>query len=247
MRALAIVAAAACVCATLAGVLHTGELYAQTDEVARPDAANQVERNVVEYKSNRLHIVAAQHYSWGDHDPRWLLIDIGIQVRSGGALTVARRDFSIVRPDGVKVPLTSQRDYRRARAELLPLHLQLHTLAVDPVGGYFPGGRCPDHQFRFFVDSGIRQTVVYANRVGPCVRGDLFFASPDRGVGEGHLHPGHRRRYGRTAANRDRVTPSSRTVAQPPGSGRRCRQGMTRNAASTSRHAGFALHRLTVH
>ena len=88
---------------------------------------------MVEYESDRLHIVAAHHYSWGDHDPKWLLIDVGIQVLSGGALTVARRDFSIVRPDGEEVPLTSRRDYRRARAELLRLHLQLHTLAVDPI------------------------------------------------------------------------------------------------------------------
>ena len=178
MRALGIVAAIAFVAVMLAGVLSTGELRAQTDAVVRPDAANQVARNVVEYESDRLHIVAAQHYSWGDHDPRWLLIDVGIRILSGRPLTVARRDFFIVRPDGVEVPLTSQRDYRRARSELLPLHLQLHTLAVDPVRGYFPGGHCPAHRFRFFVDSGIRQSVVYANRIGPCVRGDLFFASP---------------------------------------------------------------------
>ena len=178
MRGLGIVAAVAFVAVLLAGVPSTGELRAQDNEVIRPDAANQVERNVVEYESDRLHIVAAHYYSWGDHDPKWLLVDVGIQVLSGGALTIARRDFSLVRPDGVEVPLTSQRDYRRARAELLPLHLQLHTLAVDPVQSYFPGGSCPDHQFRFFVDSGIRQSVVYANRVGPCVRGDLFFVSP---------------------------------------------------------------------
>jgi hypothetical protein len=177
MRTPAIVAATAPVSVLLAGVLLAGELRAQTDRVARPDAANQVARNVVEYKSDRLHIVAAHHYSWGDHDPKWLLIDVGIQVLSGGALTVARRDFSIVRPDGEEVPLTSQRDYRRARAELLPLHLQLHTLAVDPIRDYFIG-RCSGHGFRFFVDSGIRQTVVYTNRVGPCARGDLYFASP---------------------------------------------------------------------
>ena len=112
MRALATVAAPAFVGVLLAGLLSTVALHAQTDEVVRPDAANQVERNVVEYESDRLHIVAAQHYSWGDHDPKWLL------------------------------------------------------------------GHCPDHQFRFFVDSGIRQSVVYANRVAPCVRGDLYFASP---------------------------------------------------------------------
>jgi hypothetical protein len=177
MRAWITVAAVSFIGVMLAGVPPAGAPRAQTDDLARPDPANQVERNVVEYESDRLHIVAAHYYSWGDHDPRWLLIDIGIQVVSGGALTVARGDFSIVRPDGVEVPLTSQRDYRRARAELLPLHLQLHTLAVDPINSYFPGGRCPDHGFRFFVDSGIRQSVVYANRFD-CARGDLYFASP---------------------------------------------------------------------
>ena len=179
MRALGIVAATAFVGAMFAGVLPAGELRAQTDAVVRPDAANQVERNAVEYKSDRLHIVAAHHYSWGDHDPKWLLMDVGIQVLSGSAVTVARRDFSIVRPNGVEVPLTSQRDYRRARAELLPLHLQLHTLAMDPVTDYLPRGRCqPTHGFRFFVDNGIRQTEVYAARSGPCARGHLYFASP---------------------------------------------------------------------
>ena len=86
--------------------------------------ANQVARNVVEYKSDRLHIVAAHHYILGDHDPKWLLIEIGLEVLSGGTVSLTRRDFSIVRPDGVEVPLASQRDYRRARAELLPLQLR---------------------------------------------------------------------------------------------------------------------------
>ena len=176
MRTWTVVVTIAFVAVMLAGVLSTGELHAQTDDIARPDAANQVEHNVVEFESDRLHIVAAHYYSRGDHDPKWLIIDVGIQVVSGGALTVARRDFSIVQPDGEEVPMTSQRDYRRARAELLPLHLQLHTLAIDPIGSYFPGGYCPHHDFRFFVDSGIRQSVVYANRGEPCVRGDLYFS-----------------------------------------------------------------------
>ncbi|MDE2906914.1 MAG: hypothetical protein OXQ28_12625, partial [Acidobacteriota bacterium] len=74
MRDLGIVAAVAFIAVVLAGVLSTGELRAQDDEVIRPDAANQVERNVVEYESDRLHIVAAHYYSWGDHDPKWLLV-----------------------------------------------------------------------------------------------------------------------------------------------------------------------------
>lgn len=178
MRALAIVAATVSGSVVLAGVLPTGELRAQTDAVVRPDAANQVARNVVEYKSDRLHIVAAHHYIPGDHDPKWLLIEIGLEVLSSGTVSLTPRDFSIVRPDGVEVPLASQRDYRRARAELLPLQLRLHSLALDPVRSYYPGSQCTDHQLQFFVEGGIRQTVVYVHRSSDCVRGDLYFASP---------------------------------------------------------------------
>ena len=178
MRALAIVAVIALASVMLAGVLSTGELRAQTDAAVRHHAANQVARTVVEYESDRLHIVAAHHFSWGNHDPKWLLIEIGLEVLSGGTVSLTRRDFSIVRPDGVEVPLASQRDYRRARAELLPLQLRLHSLALDPVRSYYPGSQCTDHQLRFFVEGGIRQSVVYVHRSSDCVRGDLYFASP---------------------------------------------------------------------
>ena len=175
MRTLAIVAAAAFVAVMLAGVLSTG-LRAQTDEVVRPDAVTPVERNAVEYKSDRLQVIAAHYYFRGAHDPRWLLIDLGVRVLSGRPVTVARRDISIVWPGGVQIELASQREYRRARAELLPLHIQLHT-RTRSISAHFVVG-CRGHSFRFFVDSGIRQTEVYANRIGPCVRGDLYFSSP---------------------------------------------------------------------
>ena len=100
-----------------------------------------------------------------------------MKVTSGGALTIARNDISIVRPDGVELPLTSQREYRRVRAELLPMRLALH-MHPDTIRDHFPGGACGSHNFRFFVDSGIRQTVVDTSPVKGCLRDDLFFASP---------------------------------------------------------------------
>jgi len=160
----------------LAGGSFTGELRAQIDEVVRPDAVNLVERNAVEYKSDRLQVIAAHYYFRGAHDPRWLLIDLGLRVLSGRPVTVARRDLSIVGPEGFRIELASQREYRRARAELLPLHVQLHT-RTRSIRNHFTVG-CLSHHFRFFVDSGIRQSVVYAHRTGKCVRGDLYFASP---------------------------------------------------------------------
>lgn len=176
MHVSTVVSATAVVGVLLAGVLPAGELRAQTDEIVRPDAVNPVERNAVEYRSDRLQIIAAHYYFRGAHDPRWLLIDLGLRVRSGRPVTLARGDLSIVRPDGVRIDLASQREYRRARAELLPLHIELHT-RIRSISAHFVVG-CRGHSFRFFVDSGIRQTEVYANRTGPCMRGDLYFASP---------------------------------------------------------------------
>ncbi len=164
--------------ALLAGALLAGGTRAQDASLDEPDPVNRVDRDTVEYQDDRVHVVAKHYYFQGAHDPRWLLIDVAVEVTSGDALTIARDDISIVLPDGVERPLTSQREYRRARAELLPMRLALH-MHLDTVRDHFPAGRCGDHNFRFFVDSGIRQTLVDASPViGGCLRGDLFFASP---------------------------------------------------------------------
>ena len=106
-----------------AGVLLAGGARAQDDFVEESSSVNRLEDDVVEYRNDRVQIIATHYYFQGPHDPRWLLIDVGIKVMSGVPLTVARRDISIVRPDGVDLPLASQREYRRSRAELLPMLL----------------------------------------------------------------------------------------------------------------------------
>ena len=164
--------------AILAGGLLAGDARTQDAAIDNPDPVNRVDRDTVEYRDDRVHVVAKHYYFQGAHDPRWLLIDVAVEVTSGDALTIARDDISIVLPDGVELPLTSQREYRRARAELLPMRLALH-MHLDTVRDHFPAGACGNHNFRFFVDSGIRRTLVDASPViGGCLRGDLFFASP---------------------------------------------------------------------
>ncbi|MYN63613.1 MAG: hypothetical protein F4X11_01075 [Acidobacteria bacterium] len=163
----------------LAGALLAGGARAQDASVEESSSVNRLEDDIVEYRNDRVQIIATHYYFQGPQDPRWLLIDVGIKVTSGGSLTVARRDFSIVRPDGENLPLASQREYRRSRAELLPMLLALYDRR-DAIGDYFSGGGCARYainDFRFFVDSGIRHTVVDAF-LGGCLRGDLFFASP---------------------------------------------------------------------
>lgn len=163
--------------ALLTGVLLAGAARAQPASDDQPDPVSHPERDVVEYRTDRLQILATHYYFPGVHDPRWLLLDVAIAVRSGGPLTVTPGDFSIVRPDGVELPLASQREYRESRAELLPMLLVLHERR-DVIRDHFPGRICSQRNMRFFVDSGIRQTVADANSVGPCLRGDLFFAEP---------------------------------------------------------------------
>ena len=161
----------------LAGVLLAGGARAQDASVEESSSVNRLEDDVVEYRNDRVQIIATHYYFQGPHDPRWLLIDVGIKVMSGVPLTVARRDISIVRPDGVDLPLASQREYRRSRAELLPMLLALYDRR-DAIRDYFTGGGCGRHNVRFFVDSGIRHTVIDTFPNGPCLRGDLFFVSP---------------------------------------------------------------------
>lgn len=162
----------------MAGALPAGGARAQDASIDEPGPVNRVDRDTVEYQDDRVHVVAKHYYFEGAHDPRWLLVDVAVEVTSRGALTIARDDISIVLPDGVELALASQREYRRARAELLPMRLALH-MRLDTVRDHFPAGVCGDHNFRFFVDSGIRQTLVDVSpATGDCLRGDLFFASP---------------------------------------------------------------------
>ncbi|MCY4637019.1 MAG: hypothetical protein OXG04_21405 [Acidobacteria bacterium] len=156
----------------------TAERPAPAVTVDEPHEIKRPGRDIVEYTSERLQVVAVHYYFPEDNDPKWLLIDVAMDVRSGDPIRVARRDFSIEGPDGLRVPLSSLPAFRRGRRALRPMMLQLHT-RERPIAGFFPIP-CANHNFRFFVPTGeIRQTEVHASWQGSCVRGDLFFEAPD--------------------------------------------------------------------
>lgn len=161
----------------------TAERPAPEAAVDEPHEIKRPGRDIVEYTSDRLQVVAVHYYFPENNDPKWLLIDVAMDVRSGDSIRVARRDFSIEEPDGLTVPLSTLPAFRRAHRQLRPLMLQLHT-RERPIAGFFPVP-CADHNFRFFVPTGeLRQTEVHASWQSRCVRGDLFFEAPD-GVWDG--------------------------------------------------------------
>lgn len=154
-----------------AGLPAPGTAVDEPHEIERPG------RDIVEYTSDRLQVVAVHYYFPEDNDPKWLLIDVAMDVRSGDPIRVARRDFSLEGPDGLRVPLSTLPAFRRAYRQLRPLMLQLHT-RERPIAGFFPVP-CADHNFRFFAPTGeLRQTEIHASWQGSCVRGDLFFEAP---------------------------------------------------------------------
>lgn len=136
-----------------------------------PGELIRVYRGMMEYRDDRLRAVAARYYFPHDHDPRWLAIDFAIENRLQQVMTFERDDVRVVRPDGARLPLISQRTYRRERASLLPLLLQIRG------GAYQFPDFCYARSLDFFVDSGIRMTLADVTG-GRCMRGNLFFAAP---------------------------------------------------------------------
>ena len=178
MRSPLIAAALVLVAVLLTTPQLTAQRATERETVGEPHEVNRAGRDIVEYTSDRLQVVAVHYYFPEGHDPKWLLLDVAMDVRSGDPIRVARRDFSIEGPGGLHVPLSTLPAFRRAHRQLRPMLLQLHT-RERPIAGFFPIP-CADHNFRFFVPTGeLRQTEVHASWQGSCVRGDLFFEAPD--------------------------------------------------------------------
>ena len=184
MRSSLIAAALVPVAVLLAAPPLTAQRVTESETVAEPHEVKRAGRDIVEYTSDRLQVVAVHYYFPEGHDPKWLLLDVAMDVRSGDPIKVARSDFSVEGPSGLHVPLSTLPAFRRAHRQLRPMMLQLHT-RERPIAGFFPIP-CADHNFRFFVPTGeIRQTEVHASWQGSCVRGDLFFEAPDGAWGGG--------------------------------------------------------------
>ena len=162
MRSPLIAAALVLVAVLLTTPQLTAQRATERETVGEPHEVNRAGRDIVEYTSDRLQVVAVHYYFPEDNDPKWLLIDVAMDVRSGDPIRVARRDFSLEGPDGLRVPLSTLPAFPRAYRQLRPLMLQ--PLTRDrPSAGFLPVP-CADPNFRFFVPTGeIRQTEVHAS------------------------------------------------------------------------------------
>jgi hypothetical protein len=92
-------------------------------------------RATVEYKDNKVHVVAIYDYSQRNHDGPWLLVQTGIALRERGQ--IKRENISLIAPDARVVPLATQEQFLEAAAEIRELR-QNAGIFQQPVITYFP-------------------------------------------------------------------------------------------------------------
>ena len=141
-------------------------------ECSEPGEEFRINLGVLGYRDCHLEAWAARYYFPDDHDPQWLAIELSLNRKVQQLRGEFRPDdIYIVRPDGARIPLISQRTYRQQRSSMAPLLLQVRGAANRSPGGCFV------NRMRFFVDDRTRR--LFADLMAySCVAGYLYFASP---------------------------------------------------------------------
>lgn len=92
---------------------------------------------IVEYRDKQIQAVAAYEYSSRTHDGPWLMFDVAIVTRE--RLTFDRTDFSLFTPDGLPIPVATQRQFvedpkqiRNMRQNATIWNRNLSTYFVEP-------------------------------------------------------------------------------------------------------------------
>src|SRR5262245_39202806 len=118
-------------------VLASGSLFAQTPTRAVPREFIHVRtlgRALSEFNDDRIQVAAAYYYSQGNHDSRWLLIELGALGQQ--ATKIDRGQIELVTPTGRVVPLATQTRWA-ADSEHNALLLQQAATSRHPVASYF--------------------------------------------------------------------------------------------------------------
>ena len=131
-------------------------------------------RAAVEYDDDEIHIVAAYYYSQRQHDSPWLLIEAAVSAER--VMDIHRDEIRLVMPDGLELPLATQRRFARDIRQTRLL-LQNASVTRHGIGGYFK--RDQGSLMRFFAlpFQGIVHDFFVVD-TWQMAWGDLFFVSP---------------------------------------------------------------------
>ncbi len=150
----------------------------------QPGQPEQLGRWVVVAKGPELEVAVGYSQAARDLGDPWLLLALEFTAAPGaGVVTVARSDITVVTPDGRRLALVDQGDFRASYGEFR-IRLE-RALAILPVLGRYETSRMPCDRW-FFADpfAGFAYDQVYVNTFqvcsGPLVIRDSVGIQPGR-------------------------------------------------------------------
>ena len=78
-----------------------------------------------------LKVAASYGYSQVHHDGEWIRVDVGVQSDRNGTMRL-HEAFSLLTPDGERIDLPSQREYREGFDEINAMKTQTATMHLSP-------------------------------------------------------------------------------------------------------------------
>lgn len=142
---------------------------------------------------NPLQVAASYGYSQVHHDGEWIRVDVAVRSDRNGTMRL-HEAFSLVTPDGERIDLPSQREYRAGFDEIQAMEPRATNMQLSPLTAFVAGGprflsdvgdfrfRRGEDQWKLWGNGGIDWTAT----IGPGKLGSaaLYFRAPEWPAGE---------------------------------------------------------------
>ena len=96
-------------------------------------------QSLVATVDNPLHVAASYSYSQVHHAGEWIRVDVAIRSDRSGTMRL-HKAFSLLTPDGERIDLPSQREYRAGFDEINAMEARATTMQYPPRAALVAGG-----------------------------------------------------------------------------------------------------------
>lgn len=143
-------------------------------------------QSLVSTVDNPFQVAASYGYSQVNHAGNWILVDVAVQSKRSGTMRL-HKAFSLLTPDGKRIDLPSQQQYRAGLEEINAMQAPAELMQVSTVVGS-PGctviarartdRRRACFPWKLWGNGGVTWTATIGPGRGPG-RAALYFHSPD--------------------------------------------------------------------
>ena len=160
------------------------EVPALTAALLLTVATSAAGQSLVATTKTPLQVAASYGYSQVHHDGKWIRVDVAVASDRNGTMRL-HEAFSLLTPDGERIDLPNQREYRSGFAEIQAMEPRATNMQLSPRTAFVGGGPrflSDVGEFRFrhgdqWGNGGIDWTATIGpNNLGSAA---LYFHSPD--------------------------------------------------------------------